>query len=287
MTGRILKGIGGFYTVLGSDGETHVLKARGKFRKQGVTPLPGDIVEFSSHAIDAVHARTNVLKRPAAANVDKLMVVISATVPRPDLMLADKLLVQCERLGISPVLIINKCDGCDLPQMEGIAAQYENTGYPIIRASACTRMGIEEIIAHIRGNTCCLAGQSAVGKSSILNAMAPGLHLQTGELSQKADRGKHTTRHAELLQVHGGTVIDTPGFSLLDLAQIEPNALTLLYPEMRRMKAECRFPECLHLSEPGCVIKSALENGDIAPERYERYVALMEELKEMRKHRYD
>lgn len=285
--GIILKGIGSFYTVLSEDGKEYILKARGKFRNKRIKPLIGDKVLFSDDTIDDILERKNSFIRPAAANITKLMLVLSASVPKADLLLLDKLLLQCEKNAVEPVLILNKWDSCEEEYAEVIIQQYKQTGYTIIKASAYDGMGIDEIISHIKGNVCCFAGQSAVGKSSLLNKISPKLNLETGGLSQKTDRGKHTTRHVELFLLHGGMVMDTPGFSLLDLSDMEPKMLAELYPEMREAKEKCRFGECLHISEPDCKVKELLENDMISVERYERYKLLLEELKEMRRHKYD
>lgn len=285
--GIILKGIGSFYTVLSEDGKEYVLKARGKFRNKRIKPLIGDKVLFSDDTIDDILERKNSFIRPAAANITKLMLVLSASVPKADLLLLDKLLLQCEKNAVEPVLILNKWDSCEEEYAEVIIQQYKQTGYTIIKASAYDGTGIDEIISHIKGNVCCFAGQSAVGKSSLLNKISPKLNLETGGLSQKTDRGKHTTRHVELFLLHGGMVMDTPGFSLLDLSDMEPKMLAELYPEMREAKEKCRFGECLHISEPDCKVKELLENDLISVERYERYKLLLEELKEMRRHKYD
>lgn len=285
--GIILKGIGSFYTVLSNDGEQYTLKARGKFRNKRIKPLIGDNVLFSDDTIDDILERKNAFVRPAVANITKLMLVLSATVPKADLMLLDKLLLQCEKNGIEPVIILNKWECRDEEYSDDIIAQYEQTGYPIIKASAYEGIGVDEIIAHIKDNICCFAGQSAVGKSSLLNKIAPSLNLETGGLSKKTDRGKHTTRHGELFVLHGGMVMDTPGFSLLDTADMEPCELAALYPEMRKAMGECRFAECLHIHEPDCKVKELLSRGKISQERYKRYNLLLDELKEKRRHMYD
>ena len=278
--------------MLAEDGKSYVCKARGRFRKDGVTPVPGDRTIFHMEAdgeglLAEILPRKNMLIRPVVANVDKLMIVLSASLPRPDFMLVDKLLVQCEVLGITPVLIFNKCDDCDEAPCRAMVRQYAPAGYRIITASARIGIGTEVIRNEIRDNVCCFAGQSAVGKSSLLNALLPELNLPVGGLSEKTDRGKHTTRHAELWRACGGALADTPGFSLLDLMELEPQDLGKYYPEMRQCLGECRFAECLHISEPGCAVKTLLEQGGLSRERYERYGAFLQELKALKKHRYD
>ncbi len=289
MQGRILKGIGGFYTVLDGQGRLWTCKARGRFRKQGISPLPGDLVEIETddeaggYILDIL-PRKNRLIRPAVANIDRLLIVLSASVPRPDPLLIDKLLIQSELAGIAPALIENKQD-----EAEGgrISQQYVPAGYPVICTSAFSGDGLDGLKALISDSTCCLAGQSAVGKSSLLNALLPELHASVGGLSEKTDRGRHTTRHAQLCQAFGGFVVDTPGFSLLDMSAIEPCELWRCYPEMRAVQGECRFSECLHISEPDCAVKECITAGGMDLDRYERYKQLVQELIEMRRHRYD
>lgn len=288
--GRIIKGIGSFYTVMTDDGQ-FVCKARGKFRKIGASPVPGDMVSFEVVEEDKgylleIMPRKNILIRPAVANVDKLMIVMAASLPKPDFFLTDKLLVQCEMDGIIPVIILNKWDKRDEDISSSVLAQYSPCGYTVLTLSAHTGEGMEQLRAEIKGNICCFAGQSAVGKSSLMNALAPELGLAVGSLSEKTDRGRHTTRHAELWQVCGGAMLDTPGFSLLDTAELEPAELCRYYPEMRLHTGECRFPECVHITEPDCGIKPLVGSG-IHPERYSRYCKFVEELKEKRRHRYD
>lgn len=307
--GRIIKGIGGFYTVLLSDGSSCVCKARGLFRKHGVTPLIGDEVEIElnssqsrmdGRAADGAAAsgylarilpRRNELIRPAVANIDRLFVVIAASRPQPDLLLIDKLLLLCEKFNIEPVIIINKCDEADGADIESLKAEYEKTEYPIFIVSAETGEGLGALREKLAGAVICLAGQSAVGKSSLLNALIPGIKLAVGGLSEKTERGRHTTRHTELIPLPetGGAVLDTPGFSFLDTLELDEAEIRLLYPELRGLEVNCRFNGCLHVTEPGCCVKKAM-NGEEAPihkNRYERYVRLVNEAIERRKHRYD
>ena len=292
MEGTILKGVGSFYTVLDAVGAEHVCKARGRFRKDSITPVPGDHVAFAHPAgedgrITDILPRKNLLTRPAVANVDKLMIVMAVSAPRPDLLLVDKLLIQCEQAGVVPVLVLNKWDERDRALADSILAQYAGTGYGIHPVSAHTQEGIDALRGEIAGNVCCFAGQSAVGKSSLLNALLPGLSLTVGGLSRKTERGRHTTRHAELWPAFGGALVDTPGFSLLDAQAIEPEALAPFYPEMRGEAGKCRFAQCLHASEPDCAVKPLLGQGKLSRERYERYLLILDELKEKRKHKYD
>ena len=291
MQGRIYKGIGSFYTVKNNGGE-YVCKARGRFRKDGITPVVGDKVEFivepTGHCfITEILPRKNVLIRPAAANIDKLVIVMSASVPHPDLLLVDKLTLTCEKLGITPVLVINKIDTDD-GTAEKIRDEYLCTGYNVIEASAVCNIGIAELKAALAQSISCFAGQSAVGKSSLLNALMPGLCLETGGLSRKTERGRHTTRHSELWDSGcGGAFLDTPGFSLLEQSIADPSELCSLYPEMRGVESACRFTGCKHISEPECAVKAKVSEGLLSKGRYDRYVTIYKEIEELYKHRYD
>lgn len=291
MQGLVCKGVGSFYTLLGSDGEEYVCKARGRFRKDGVSPVPGDRVEFEPGAegmegrITEILPRKNLLDRPAAANLDKLFIVLSATVPKPDLLLVDKLIVQCFLLSIEPVLLINKID--DKGAAESLSAfKADYKAFQTIFVSAKTGEGLEPLKDALRGCVSCFTGQSAVGKSSLLNALL-SLSLPVGRLSRKTEQGRHTTRHAVLIPAFSGAVLDTPGFSLLEMQSLEPCELSTQYPEMREARLGCRFPECLHVREPDCAVKALVQDGCITPDRYARYCVLLEELKEMKKNRYN
>lgn len=290
MTGLVLKGVGSFYTVLADDGTRHVCKARGKFRKERLSPIPGDRVEFTPGDPEgyllSILKRRNQLIRPSVANIDRVMIVLSASVPKPDLLLCDKLLIACEINDITPVIVINKCD--EQADTAAIAGQYKATGYELIYTSAHEKTGLDELFTAMKGHICCFAGQSAVGKSSLLNALIPGLTLETGGLSRKTDRGRHTTRHAELIPLEDGTVlVDTPGFSLVNVAEIEPEELCRFYPDMRPYLTGCKFPGCLHITEPECRVREALDLKKLDKQRYQRYVQFIDELDERKKHRYD
>ena len=290
--GKIIKGVGGFYTLLCDDGKHYVCKARGLFRKNGQTPLPGDDAEFTVDSkgdgfIKSILPRRNELLRPAVANVDMLLIVVSASEPLPDLELADKLLLYCQKQEIEPVLVINKCDDGENPACDNIIGQYRNALDRIVAVSAETGYGMEELRQMLAGNTICLAGQSAVGKSSLLNSLL-GLNLKTGELSAKTERGRHTTRHAELLPMHsGGLIADTPGFSMLESVPVEPEEIPGMYPDFSEYSGACRFKGCMHMSEPDCGVKRAVANGSIDEKRYNRYLKIANEAISARRHRYD
>lgn len=293
--GLILKGIGGFYTLRTKSGGLIECKARGRFRKDKVTPLCGDHALFTrqreGHAfITEILPRRNALTRPPAANLTELVIVLAATTPKPDLLLADKLLLSAALLGITPLLLINKSDLAEEAAIQAIEADYASC-CEVLSVSAKTGKGIAALSARLarEGSVACFAGQSAVGKSSLLNALLPGLDLPTGDLSRKTDRGKHTTRHAELHPFGAGAVLDTPGFSLLELPDPPPEqeALDRAYPEFGDAPAKCRFAGCAHISEPDCAVKALLEEGKLGPGRYARYIEIAEQIREMRKHRYD
>ncbi|MBR4434565.1 MAG: ribosome small subunit-dependent GTPase A [Clostridia bacterium] len=306
--GRIIKGVGGFYTVRFEDGTDCVCKARGLFRKKDITPLVGDIVEIEINPrgsrmdgraaegasqtgyISAIMPRKNELIRPAVANIDRLFAVISATRPRPDLLLIDKLMLAAEKYGVEPVLVINKCDGASAGEIAQLKAEYEKTGYRMFAVSAETHEGLDELKKLFLDAVVCFAGQSAVGKSSLLNALIPDIDLAVGGLSEKTERGRHTTRHTQLIPLDGcGAVLDTPGFSFFEAPEIDESEIRFLYPELRGLAENCRFTACLHISEPDCAVKAAM-SGDAPPmhkNRYERYVRLVNEAKERRRHKYD
>ena len=290
MVGRIIKGIGGFYTVLLKDGETVTCKARGRFRNEGITPMVGDLVEISLHetgfaAMDDILPRTNALLRPPVANIDLLVIVLSASIPKPDFLLADKLLIQAHTLKIEPLIILNKMDSAKPEITEEFLLDY--AAFHTLPASSANGEGIDTLKEALTNRVSCFAGQSAVGKSSLLNALFPELALETGELAKKTDRGKHTTRQAELWPYLGGAVLDTPGFSLFEMSELEQDALNACYPEFDGVYQECRFTGCRHASEPDCAVKALLQEGKLPQGRYARYLEIQKEIEEKRKHKYD
>lgn len=290
MDGRILRGVGGLYTVRGENGEAYVLRAKGRFRREGMTPMVGDRVLFTpgqgeEHGwLDEILPRTSQSLRPPVANIT-LQILVVAPEPEPDLLLIDRLLVHAEQSGFTAALCVNKCD-LDEALADSLAVQYAHSGMDVFAASAKTGQGLSQLRDRMRGEVSCMAGQSAVGKSTLLNSLL-GLDLKTGGLSEKIRRGKHTTRHAELLEADGLTVLDTPGFSLLSLdAGMEPETLQDWYHEFTDLSAGCRFQPCLHDSEPDCAVRAAVENGQIDTNRYERYRVLLSEVRETWKDRY-
>ena len=286
MTGIIIKGIGGFYYVE-ADGAVYECKARGVFRKKRITPSIGDRVEIEvkngKGSIVEIAERKTQLIRPAVANVDSLMLVIAAASPDPNLFLADKMLINAEVNGIEPIICINKTDLAPYDELRDI---YTKAGYKVIAVSAETEEVTETLMPCLKGRTTAFAGLSGVGKSTILTQITGG-ELETGEISEKIQRGKHTTRHVELFRLKdGGFVLDTPGFSSLeitDISNITENELADCFPEMAGV-SDCRFRGCSHISEPDCAVKARLEAGDIAPSRYESYKTLYEILKNTKKY---
>ena len=285
-----MRGIGSFYTVLcDEDGQEYTLRAQKKLRHQKLTPMVGDRVRFSPGEgedngwLEEILPRKSMMERPSVANADMLMLVV-ASVPQPDMMLIEKLILRAARGNMTPALCVNKIDlGEELAQK--IREEYEGTQLRVFCASALTGEGVPALREAMRGKVTCLAGQSAVGKSSLLNAIF-GLELETGGLSRKTDRGRHTTRRAEMMAVDGMMVLDTPGFSLLELPQMEPQDFAQLYPEYNELAGECRFQPCLHDREPGCAVHAAVDAGRLSAVRWARYRELLAEVKENWKGRY-
>ncbi|MDL2259070.1 ribosome small subunit-dependent GTPase A [Eubacteriales bacterium OttesenSCG-928-K08] len=288
--GYVRKGVGGFYTVR-SKNEDIICKARGRFRLDGISPLCGDRVVFETqnegHALLCeILPRKNLLARPPVANIDQLVIVLSASAPRPDLMLCDKLLIAAALHEIEPLIIINKCDDGPNKNATEAAKQYEKN-YRTIFVSAQTGYGMQQLYSALDGVISCFAGQSAVGKSSLLNSLFPELELEVGGLAKKTERGRHTTRHAELWPYLSGAVLDTAGFSLLELPLISQEELNLAYREFGSAPERCRFAACAHISEPDCAVKELIGENGLSPERYKRYVELSRQFEEMRRHCYD
>lgn len=292
MEGRVLSGVGGFYTVLGEDNQRYTLRAQGKLRKQRLSPMAGDKVRFQpgqgeQHGwLEAILPRSNQLVRPPVANIDRIAIVVSAGTPEPDLMLVDRMLIFARMNDIEPLIVINKCDEGDQSALE-IARQYEGTGAKVMRTCAMTGAGLDELRAELAGTIHALGGQSGVGKSTLINQLY-GLKQETGRLSEKIERGRNTTRHCELIPLdNGGMVLDTPGFSLLELNLMDPVELRTLIPEFEEYEGTCRFQPCVHISEPDCTVRAAVAEGKISKERWERYKALHEDMKQRWRERYD
>lgn len=287
-TGIILSGVGGNYEVLLDSGLQVRCKARGVFRLQHLTPLIGDRVRVSAQQyIEEISPRRNSLVRPAAANIDQLLVVIAVHHPQPHFLMLDRFLVEAERRQIEVGIVLSKMDLWSLADQQSIEMAikgYEAAGYPIYRVSTReegeTPWPVENLRTSLQNKITVLAGPSGVGKSSLINLLV-GARQETGELSEKIARGKNTTRAAKLLPVQGGGLIaDTPGFSSLQLWELNKEDLAQYYPEFTPFLGQCRFPDCRHDKEPDCAIKQAVQSGEVAPFRYENYLKLYQELQQ-------
>ena len=291
MIARIVEGRGGIFTVQNENGEEYILRAGNKFRYQGITPLVGDMVHYTpgeseQHGwIDEILPRKNTLTRPPVANIEKLGIVV-AEYPQPDWLLVDKILLNAFLQEISPVLIINKID-LGRTALESAKNMYSKTGIPILYVSAITGEGIDELKKELKSFVSCFAGQSGVGKSTLLSKLL-GIELETGELSRKTMRGKQTTRHTQLFIRDEVMLFDTPGFSLLNVPEgIEPHELALLYPEFNKYLGQCKFSPCYHDTEPECAVSMALERDELNLDRVERYRLLLAEVRHMWQNRYN
>ncbi len=291
MTGKIIKGIGGFYYVVCENGITYECKAKGVFRNRKIKPLVGDNVEIeildeekNLGNIEDILARFNWLNRPAVANVDQTVIIFAVSAPAPNFNLLDRFLINMEQHEVPTVICFNKVDLEGFRQSEDICRSYTKSGYEVLFISAESGYGIDVLEAVIKGKTTVFAGPSGVGKSSTLNSLFPDANVQTGGLSEKIQRGKHTTRHSELMFVDDDTyIMDTPGFSSLYTEGIEAEDLKLYFPEIAAYTGTCKFNMCNHISEPGCLVKKAVSDGRISKMRYDDYVMIYNELKEKRK----
>ena len=291
MTGKIIKGIGGFYYVVCENGITYECKAKGVFRNRKIKPLVGDNVEIeildeekNLGNIEDILPRFNWLNRPAVANVDQTVIIFAVSAPAPNFNLLDRFLINMEQHEVPTVICFNKVDLEGFRQSEDICRSYTKSGYEVLFISAESGYGIDVLEAVIKGKTTVFAGPSGVGKSSTLNSLFPDANVQTGGLSEKIQRGKHTTRHSELMFVDDDTyIMDTPGFSSLYTEGIEAEDLKLYFPEIAAYTGTCKFNMCTHISEPGCLVKKAVSDGRISKMRYDDYVMIYNELKEKRK----
>ena len=293
MQGKIIKGIAGFYYVQTKDG-IYECKAKGSFRNRKLKPFVGDNVEITvldkenkKGNMEEILERKNFLIRPAVANVDQTLVIFAAAKPDPNLNLLDRFLIMMEQKDVPVILVFNKTDVAESAKLEEYAGIYENCGYQVLRVSALQEEGISEIKEILKGKTSTVAGPSGVGKSSIINLLQSDIHMETGNISEKIERGKHTTRHSELISIAENTYIfDTPGFSSLYVTDMEKEELKNYFPEFEQYEDECKFLGCVHVNEPVCGVKEALKDGKISQSRYENYKLLYEELKENEKRKY-
>ena len=291
MQGKIIRGIGGFYYVHTHQG-VYECRARGIFRKDNFKPLVGDNAEISvldqeakEGSVTAILPRRNSLIRPAVANVDQAFVIFAMEDPKPNFLLLDRFLIMMEQQGIPAVICFNKKDLGEKEELERLYLTYTGCGYQVVLSSTLEGEGIDEIRQILRGKTTVVAGPSGVGKSSITNCMQGEIQMETGEISRKLKRGKHTTRHSQVIPVEKDTfLVDTPGFSSLYLTDMEEDELRNYFPEFLKYEPQCRFQGCRHIHEPDCGVKEALAEGKISQLRYDDYLALYEELKEKRRY---
>lgn len=289
---QIRKALSGYYYVE-KDGDLIQCRARGIFRNRGESPLVGDFVEYSydgesDGSIDKILERHNELVRPPIANVDQALLVFSAKEPGFNTVLLDRFLVVLESFHVQPIIILTKMDllnDAERAHLQTYIDDYKEIGYDIIETYIDDPTLLEKIEPYLQGKTSVLAGQSGVGKSTLLNTLLPELDLKTGIISKSLGRGKHTTRHVELIEVCGGLLADTPGFSSFDFEMIEKEELTSCLPEFERISENCKFRGCLHIKEPKCAVKQAVETGEIRSYRYEHYEQILQEIID-RKPRY-
>ncbi len=296
MRGKIIRGIAGFYYVHAEGGEgtgrVYECKAKGVFRKDHRKPLVGDDVELS--VLDEEKALGNItgilprhseLVRPAVANVDQAMVIFAIVKPQPNFNLLDRFLIMMGRQGLPAIICFNKLDMDEDGIGERYRLIYERCGYRTFLVSASLNQGVDELRSELLGKTTTVAGPSGVGKSSLVNRLQDRLQMQTGEISEKIERGRHTTRHTELIAMAEDTyILDTPGFSSLGLFDLRKEDLAGFYPEFVEWEKLCRFSGCSHMSEPMCGVRDAVESGDVSRMRYENYRLLYEELREQKRY---
>lgn len=290
MQGKIIKGIAGFYYI---HAEHHIYecKAKGVFRNQNIKPLVGDNVEITVldeekylGNIESILPRTSQLIRPAVANVDQALVVFAAASPEPNFNLLDRFLIMMEKQEVPVIICFNKTDLVEEQKLTEYQNIYAKSGYRVIHSSTYKEHGMDILLDVLNGKTTALAGPSGVGKSSIMNMLNPEANMDTGVISRKIERGRHTTRHSEILPVGENTyLMDTPGFSSVYFYDIEPEQLKFYYREFEEYEPYCKFGGCNHIGETECGIKQAVENGDIARSRYENYRLFFEEIKDKKR----
>lgn len=292
MTGKIIKGISGFYYVYVEGAGLYECKAKGAFRKQKIKPLVGDNVEIAVideanklGNVEKILPRKNELIRPAVSNIDMALVIFASAKPDPNFNLLDRFLCMMEYQKVPVTICFNKIDLVDQEKLKEYSGIYEPAGYNVIFTCTKTKEGLGSIRSLLEGKTTTVAGPSGVGKSSIINCLQSDITMETGTISEKIERGKHTTRHSEIIPVsHDTYIMDTPGFSSMDVPGFEKENLWTCYPEFVRHEPYCRFIGCSHINEPDCGVKAAVEDGEISLVRYENYKLLYEELKN--RHKY-
>lgn len=292
MKGKIVKGISGFYYVHVAETGIYECKAKGIFRNQKIKPLVGDDVEIvvldeekKIGNVEKILPRTRELIRPAVANIDMALVIFAAAKPDPNFNLLDRFLCMMEYQKVPVTICFNKCDLVTEEQREVLRKIYELAGYELLFTSAKTQENVEKLKSVLQGKMTAVAGPSGVGKSSLINDLQDAVQMQTGGISDKIERGKHTTRHSQIIPIAENTyIMDTPGFSSMDLPGFSKEDLWTCYPEFVRFEPECRFIGCSHIGEPDCGVKMALAEGKISQVRYDNYVQLYQEMKNMRKY---
>ena len=292
MQGKIIKGIAGFYYIYAEDGNVYECKAKGIFRKDNFKPLVGDNLDINvlneeekEGSVTSILPRRNSLIRPAVANVDQAFLIFAMENPKPNFLLLDRFLIMMKQQEIPAVICFNKKDVGEKEEMEKLYEIYTGCGYRVVLSSTYEGEGMDEIHEILKGKTTVVAGPSGVGKSSITNGMQGEVQMETGEISKKLKRGKHTTRHSQVIPVEKNTfLVDTPGFSSLYLTDMKEEELRDYFPEFVMYEPQCRFQGCMHIHEPGCAVKKALSEGKISQQRYDNYLALYEELKEKRRY---
>ena len=284
-TGYIVKGIGGFYYVK-TDAGVLECKAKGIFRKRHITPVAGDRVvvqqEQGGNVIAQIQERRNMFVRPPIANLDVLFIVASTVQPNPSTLVLDKLSAIAVHKGVQPVIV---CTKADLGSAEELRQIYEPSPIPFIQVDHAAGRGLDQIKDQIRGNLCAFCGNSGVGKSTLMNALLPELGQETGAISQKLGRGRHTTREVEIFEAFGGRIADTPGFASLDTGRacyIPKDELQHAFPEFEPYFGQCKFTGCAHRGEAGCAVQQALEAGQISPSRYQSYAMMYDEVKDVK-----
>lgn len=292
MQGKIIKGIAGFYYVHAGESGIYECKAKGIFRNQKIKPLVGDNVRMTvldeqdkEGNVEEILSRKNELIRPAVANVDQALVIFAAAKPRPNFNLLDRFLILMQYQDVPAVLCFNKQDIVTEQELQLLKDTYISAGYEVHFTSAKEQSGIDEIRRILKGKTTAVAGPSGVGKSSLINLLSPEASMETGDISRKIERGRHTTRHSELFALDEDSYIcDTPGFSSIYLPDMEKEELGRYFPEFAGYEGDCRFQGCAHIHEPDCAVQKALAEGRISPIRYENYKLLYNELKEKRRY---
>ncbi len=292
MQGKIMKGIGGFYYVYGKDHGIYECRAKGIFRNQKQKPMVGDNVEIDIldednkiGSMTAILPRNNMLIRPAVANVEQAMMIFAMTKPAPNLNLLDRFIILMQRQHVDTVICFNKTDLSDADDIRTLRSIYRDCGLKMVFISVENHEGIDQVFRLLQGKTTVLAGPSGVGKSSLINALSPNANAKTNTVSEKIDRGRHTTRHSEIISISDGTyIMDTPGFTSLDIDDIKKEELADYFAEIKTYAKSCRFAGCSHIYERtiDCGVKQALEDKMIHRTRYDSYVMLYEELKHKR-----